>query len=79
MNFSPMELVYVPLNEFLYLANTYINLTRIKKRLAHYFPTGNYTSIYIKCMEGQKRTADPNTFNLLKQMTYLNYKEDLLT
>lgn len=49
------------------------------KRLAHYFPIGNYTYIYIKCMEGQKRTADPNTFNLLKQMTDLNYKKDLLT
>lgn len=30
-------------------------------------------------MGGQKRTADPNTFDLLKQTTYLNYKTDLLT
>lgn len=28
-------------------------------------------------MGGQKRTADPNTIDLLKQMTYLNFKKDL--
>lgn len=53
------------------------NKNYVVKKLGHYFPTANY--IYIKCMEGQKRTADLNTFDLLKQTTYLNYKKDSLT
>lgn len=77
MNFSPMNLC--PLKQISVFSKHLrkSNKNYVIKKLRHYFPTANY--IYIKSMEGQKRTADPNTFNLLKQTTYLNYKKDLLT